>query len=143
MKIIFLDIDWVLVKFNENTNDLNPELVENLKHILNNANADIVISSDRRFDMALLNGVFAKFDIPFISTTRLEEDKIYDFTDHGIITSRENDILEYLKWNKKQIFKYVIIDDLPLKMSNFYKTNSNIGLTREISDKIILFLNKK
>ena len=46
---LFLDIDGVLNRFTSN-NDLDNDLLENLKILLNNLELDIVITSDRRYD---------------------------------------------------------------------------------------------
>jgi len=81
MKIIFLDIDWVLLPQNMNWYDLKLELVNNLKYILKETNTLIVISSDRRYEKKLLDWVFKRHWLTYFNTTRLDDSKFNNFTD--------------------------------------------------------------
>lgn len=135
--LIFLDIDWVIVKYNENNYILDDILVSKLKEIIDKTWAKIIISSDRRFDLELLNSEFTKNNLKYSDTTSLDNE-LKDFTIKWMTKQREEDIIKYI--TKNNISKYVILDDLNLKLDNFYKTNPNIGITNKIKDDIINFL---
>jgi len=177
-KIIFLDIDGVLntplhslddtksipdfKPMDERCYGLNSDLIKNLKHILDETGAKIVVSSSWRHfhDYApYQNGVDWRNvlaercgrkaedlflgDTPSLVTSKMDEDGVSEYTLRG------KEILSWLKDNKHRLgsFRYVVLDDetcdivTVIKKSHVFKTDSRYGLTRELSDKIISFLN--
>jgi hypothetical protein len=154
MDIIFLDLDGVLNVIPQGF-DLygaifHPEFVDNLKYIIEQTGAKIVISSSWRLSgLWYLKNMWEHRNYPgeIIDITP----NLYD-KDHKRIRGEEIDL--WLKQNKKQnISNYVIIDDdsdmLENQLNNFVKTSGNdhkdcidigYGLTKECSEKVIQIL---
>lgn len=136
-KIIFLDIDGVL---NTSNRELDDICLQNLKFIIDSTSAKIVLSSTWRKFEHLLNELefsFQKFKIPrWIDQTPI-------INDIGFNLDRTFEILSWLK-GKINIQNWVAIDDENLSHLNPHNfiTRQRIGLTFEISEKIITFLNK-
>jgi hypothetical protein len=161
-KIIFLDLDGVLRvgycgrdEFGQLFVDY---FVDNLKYIIEQTNAKIVISSDwKSSGLSVLKDMWIKRNLPgeVIDITPNAVDivnfgicEFYDLVDRG------HEIQQYI--NENNIEKYVILDDipdfLPSQMNNYIKTSYNhhhidsidgFGLTRKCAEKAIKILNKK
>ena len=145
MKIIFLDIDGVLNKQDFKVWFIE-EKVQFLKEIVIKTGAKIVISSSWRYNKTVddLKLKFKKFNLP-------QEiiDAVIDFTD--IIhynppkgySQRDKEIVAYIKDHKLE--NYIILDDwywFPEEyLPRLVNTKTNIGLTRELTDKAINLLN--
>jgi HAD domain in Swiss Army Knife RNA repair proteins len=138
MKVLFLDIDGVL-----NSEEyalslgkggmlgINPESVKILDRIIDETGAKIVISSSWRGSSDLLadirNTVGEYIDI----TPRLS----------GI---RGTEVREWLRNHHLEVSRYAILDDDSdfFKYQPLFKTTWKKGLTDEIADKVIEYLNK-
>ena len=138
MRVIFLDVDGVLN--NDESSELTkdywtkPEdcLIKKLKKIVDETDAQIVLSSDWRLDrdeeeedfhyLALVKMLY-KYNLG-----------ILDFTPYLGNVSRGTEISEYLSDHEDEIESFVILDDRcdmePVK-DNLVKTNPRIGLTDE------------
>lgn len=166
MKIIFLDIDWVLIRF-WNTEQirktraekwkgwlitsLNEDLVDNLVGIIKQTNAYIVISSSWRYWlMEILRDEFIK------NWDRLGFDlwnRVISKTPSSLNHWRWNEILtwinEYHKTCKdwEHITNYVAIDDDSFDMKcinrlgKFVHTKTHKWLTKDKTKEVIYILN--
>jgi hypothetical protein len=159
-KIIFLDIDGVLNVYCESRDEFgctfHSHFVDNLKWIIDNTGAKIVISSTWRMDgLDKMRDMWIKRGLPGevidITPTTVVVDnadnEFYDWADRGY---------EIQQWiNDHDIKCYCIIDDnddmLPSQMNNFVQTSSNedhpdcvdigYGLTRKCSEMVVKILN--
>jgi hypothetical protein len=162
MKIIFLDIDWVL-----NSASLNPpkeyqsrqvekaslywsyrmdvfdtQCVENLKLILEKTNAFIVISSAWRTDMEQCKKSFSYDDLDW---GRVFGKTQWPFDER--FPKREDEILAFINSPRTaQIKRFVVLEDEHEMPSieakwNFIRTDWRIWLTREDAMKAIAILN--
>lgn len=139
MKVIFLDIDGVLncrqtIERWDGFIGIDPVLVKNFLRIIDETGAKVVLSSTWRRDqnwrdVMRKNGLTCKF----LGRTNI-----------SYVPKRGTQIKEWLDECKKTIDKYVILDDdtdmLPgqkLFKTDFY----NGGLTEEIAEKVIKYLN--
>lgn len=160
-RIIFLDIDGVLNTgrwFFETNGKVgedgfytfDPVAVENLRKIISETGADIVISSswkcygkDSMLEMWSKRNMPGKvIDVtpdyysdemlPNVSSDSLDIAKLKGF-----------EIAEWLSLHEKSVSQYVIIDDddcvLPAQREHLILTNSDLGITDRIARKIILF----
>ena len=178
LKIIFLDIDGVLntplhsladmKKFpdfkpmDERCYGLNSDLIKNLKYILDETGAKIVVSSswrhfhdyspynkgvDWRDVLAERCGYNPKDlflgDTPSLVTRKMDDEGISEYTLRG------REIKAWIDENKDSLgrFRYAILDDevcdivTVIKKCHVFKTDSSCGLTKEVADKVISFLN--
>lgn len=162
MKIIFLDIDGVLNVIGQGHDQygqiFHKEFVENLRYIIEQTNAKIVLSSTWRFkgidvikqmwiDRNLPGEVI---DITIDSFDLIEEGLFSDFDE----VKRGNEIQRWIDDNIYNIESYVIIDDdtdmLPNQINRFVQTSCNInhidcvdigyGLTKICANKAIRIL---
>ena len=158
-KYIFLDIDGVLNgNHSVDETDLYPFHLNNLKLLLNETNAKIVLSSAwRNFfhkennkiipnridnDGAKLLKEFNKLNIEIFDTTKLG---YYS-------TTKGQEIQEWLDINASKNYKYIILDDeniaLKEQSKNFIKTTfwgtsiEDEGLNEEVLNQAIQLLNK-
>ena len=162
-KIIFLDIDGVLNVYAEGRDEFgstfHKHLEDNLRWIIEETGAKIVISSTWRIDgLKRMQEMWEKRGLPgeVIGVTPTETDVVdsgtcefYDLVDRG------HEIQQYI--NDNGIECYVILDDdndmLPSQRNNFVRTANNIdhpdcvdigyGLTRKCSGRAIEILNSK
>jgi hypothetical protein len=160
-KVIFLDIDGVLnVDYHERDkygNLFHPHFVNNLKRIIKETGAKIVISSSWRFSgFIVMREMWKDRNLPgevigiTDSLNRNDDLSFYERLERGY------EIQDYLN-NHPNIINYVIIDDdsdmLESQMSHFVKTSENhnhpdcidigYGLTNICTDNAIEILNKK
>lgn len=160
-KIIFLDIDGVLnvipKSYDEFGGTFHDNFVNNLKHIIDQTGAKIVISSSWRIDgLETMKKMWHKRNLPgeVIDITPTEIDVVdkgicefYDLVDRG------HEIQLYIDNN--DITNYCIIDDdndmLDSQRDNFVRTANNTthkdcvdigyGLTKQCADEVIKILN--
>lgn len=141
MKIIFLDVDGVLNSFKDRlswTIETDKHL-EILKYIVDKTNAKIIVSSSWRILSGTMNTL----------TKRLNDFgmEVYNQTPQLTFAGRKrgDEIRQWLKENK-EIEKFAILDDesdmREYKNTNLFQTNAEVGLTKEIADKVIEFLNR-
>jgi len=139
-KIIFLDIDWVLNKYS--SDDLNIDfdntLINNLKKIIKETWALIVISSDWKYDMIEL---FQKWPISLPmyidSTEKMYKEK---WTLEEIRVKEIKNWLEYYHSMKYNI-KYIVLDDMKLDIENFIQVDNHTWLTIKNTNDAIDKLN--
>ena len=161
MKIIFLDIDGVLNVYCESRDKFgctfHSNFVDNLKNIIDNTGAKIVISSSWRTDgLDIMKDLWKYRDLPgeVIDVTLHSYDLIrqgkFEFYDD---VERGHEIQDWLD-KHKEVTNYVIIDDdndmLDTQRSNFVRTANNMdhddkvdigyGLTKICSEMAIKIL---
>jgi len=148
VKIIFLDIDGVLnsmdnlnslIKLSRNASDKYGELFDIrccncLDYIISNTNAKIVISSSwKEMGLKRLKEMWIDRKLP---------GEILDIT-KDLKTTRGEEIDNWVNTNNPS--SYLIIDDTPDFFTHHDEriiiTNSESGLTDELSDKAIRILN--
>ncbi len=153
MKVIFLDIDGVLNVYPQGRDEygsmFHGHFVDNLKYIIDQTGADLVISSTWRYSgLEIMKEMWEMRDLP---------GKVIDITPFfkSVHAIRGEEIAEWLRLN--DVDSYVIIDDdtdmLPDQMQNFVRTSDNedhpdcvdigLGLSRICADKAIEILNRK
>lgn len=140
--IIFLDIDGVLNTFNLVRNYgfdyIDNDMVKILKNIVTRTNSKIVLSSTWRkkaTDRVLVKSNLALEGLSFIDCTGIRS-----FDD------RCDEINDWIIENKETISNFIILDDDPdasndALSKHFFQTNGDIGLTNEIAQQAINFLN--
>lgn len=168
MKVIFLDIDWVLIRFWDTPQirktradkkqwwlirELDEDLVKNLINIIQQTNAYIVISSSwRHWLMDVLRDEFYK-----------NWDRLW-FDLWNRVISKTPSWLDYWRWNEiltwlndyhktcktwEHITNWVVIDDDSFDMKRInrlwllVKTETHEWLTKEKAQEVILILNKQ
>lgn len=164
-KILFLDIDGVLntalwygPKDNKAPRDkwgytFDPMSVANLKRIVDETGADIVISSSWKcIGLSELQKMWKSRKLPgrIIDITpdiMTDEDMLdidLDLIDPG--KSCGDEIKKWLSRQENQVSHYAIIDDmyemLPEQQDNLVMTDSETGITDEDADRIIEILNR-
>lgn len=144
MKVIFLDIDGVLVtrksmadSDHHKQSQFDPECVAQLKRILQLTGAVLCISSTWRFHLENLDWELAQHGLPgYIGHTRFDRER----------RLRGEEIDDWMEPIRGSIERYVILDDdsdfLPDQMSHFVKCSMAHGLTAELADKAIGILNE-
>lgn len=149
MKVIFLDVDGVL-----NTDNLLreygysyvcPDRVILLKKIITATDAKIVLSSDwrrRPESRSLIREALKLQDLEFIDCTPIMTRKLSQWIERHLEISTWME-----EYAEEPIDKFAIIDDLcsariPNDPDSFFRTYPHdIGLTNEIANKIIEYLN--
>jgi hypothetical protein len=163
-KVIFLDIDgvlntkWWYTQMDRNTPKdkygyaFDPRSVANLKKILDETRADIVISSSwKSFGLSELEemwqarGLSGKL-IGITPNSVSDEMMLNADLDHmELFHIRGMEIKEWLDKHGKNVSHYVIIDDMdnffPEQKSHFVLTDPEVGITDEDADKAIKILN--
>jgi hypothetical protein len=160
MKVIFLDFDGVLNVISQGHDGFggifHPEFVENLKHILDETCAKLVISSSwRHMGLEKLNMMWEHRGYPgeIIGITPDLWRNVVGEDFHEKM-QRGHEIQAILD-QKPEIINYVILDDdddmLPTQRGNFVMCSNNInhpdcidigyGLTKECTNKAIRILN--
>jgi hypothetical protein len=139
MNLIILDVDGVLNNDHSEQN-FEPRMMNNLRHIVETCNAQIVISSDWRrsgSNLARLRAELIFYGMNFIDTTPIRNGE-----------KRKREIAAYLRENPGWS-KVVILDDLEsagLYKPNqilFIQTDHKLGLTEEDADKAVNFFRKE
>ena len=164
-KVIFLDIDGVLntnrwyTQMETNTPQdkygyaFDPKAVTNLKRIVAETGADIVISSSWKcMGLSQMEDMWEDRNLPGkiigITPNSISDEMLLnaDIDSIELFHIRGEEIKEWLTKYGKQVSNYAIIDDmdnmLPEQQSHFVKTNPEVGITAEDADKIITILKK-
>jgi len=159
MRIIFLDIDGVLNVIPQGHDEygaiFHPHFVDNLKRIVDETGAKIVISSSWRHSGFLaMKEMWAFRNLPGefldITPSHIDMDRNLPFMER---LERGSEIQEWLD-NHPEVTSYVILDDdtdmLPSQIDNFVQTSENhdhrdkidygYGLTEICTDKAIKIL---
>lgn len=133
---LFLDIDGILNKFNSN-NDLDDDLVNNLKYLLEEIKFKIILTSDRRFDWEEFKNLWINAWLEmFHDTTEINCDNLSS-DNNKLSEIRTREIKNYIKKHNIKNY-YIILDDLDLNFEkNFYKINPYKGLEKSIVNLII------
>ena len=165
-KIIFLDIDGVLntqlwyTQMDRNTYidkygyAFDPNAVANLKRIVEETGADIVISSSWKcMGLTQMEDMWNERNLPGkiigITPNSVSDELLLhaDIDSMELFHIRGEEIKEWLSKHGKRVSNYAIIDDmdnmLPEQQSHFVQTNPEIGITKEDSEKAIKILNKE
>lgn len=163
-KIIFLDIDGVLnsqywyTQMERNTPRdkygyaFDPNAVANLKRIIDETGADIVISSSwKSFGFTDLENIWQERCLPGtvigITPNSVSDELLLnaDLDKMELFHIRGEEIKEWLSKHGKNVSNYVIIDDvdnmLPEQQKHFIQTNPEMGLTEDIALLAINILN--
>jgi len=135
MKVLFLDVDGVLnMEASGGLKTLNRNRLKLLEEIINTSGCKIVVSSSWRKDAAYLNRLHRVLNYRGISV-------------HGVTPILDQKRgYEIKSWLEKhnEVTHYAIVDDnndmLESQQSYFVQTDSNIGLTKDVVDKIIHIL---
>lgn len=163
MKVIFLDIDGVLNVYPQGRDRFgsifHQHFVDNLKKIIDETGAKIVVSSTWRFaGLKIMQEMWDERSLPgeVIGITRdcnqLVGEGKFEFFDH---VERGHEIQEWLE-DHPEIERYVILDDdndmLENQRGNFVRTANNInhpdcvdigyGLTAICAERAIRILNQ-
>lgn len=162
-KVIFLDIDgvlntgWWYSQMDRNTPKdkygyaFDPISVANLKKILDETGAEIVISSSwKSFGLTELETMWHDRGLPgrligITPNTVSDELLLNADLDHmELFSVRGMEIKEWLDKYGKKVRHYVIIDDmdnmLPEQKSHFVQTNPEVGITDKNADEAIMML---
>lgn len=163
MKVIFLDIDgvlntgWWYTQMDRNTPKdkygyaFDPNAVANLKKIIDETGADIVISSSwKSFGLSELEEMWMDRGLPGkligITPNSVSDEMLLnaDLDHMELFSIRGIEINEWLIKHEKRVSQYVIIDDmdnmLPEQQSHFVQTNSEVGITNENAERAINIL---
>jgi len=164
-KIMFLDIDGVLnTKWWYTQMDRNsprdqygyafdPKAVANLKRIVEETGAGIVISSSwKSFGFSELEEMWTDRGLPGkligVTPNSVSDELLLDADIDSIelFHIRGEEIKEWLTKHGKNVSNYAIIDDmdnmLPEQQSHFVHTNPEVGITEEDAEKAIAIINK-
>ena len=162
-RIIFLDIDgvlntkWWYTQMNRNTPKdkygyaFDPKAVANLKRIVEETGADIVISSSwKSFGFSELEEMWTDRGLPGkligITPNSVSDELLLeaDIDSIELFHIRGEEIKEWLTKHGKQVSHYAIIDDmdnmLPEQQPHFVHTNPEVGITKEDAEKAIEIL---
>ena len=163
-KVIFLDIDgvlntkWWYTQMDRNTPKdkygytFDPRSVANLKKIIDETGADIVISSSwKSFGLSELEEMWQNRELPGklidITPNSVSDEMLLnaDLDHMELFHIRGMEIKEWLDKHGNNVSHYVIIDDmdnfLPDQQPYFVRTDPEAGITEEDADKVIRFLN--
>lgn len=161
-KIIFLDIDGVLntcwwerkMSIDKYGYAFDPKAVANLKRIVEETGADIVISSSWKcMGLTQMEEMWNDRNLPGkiigITPNSVSDELLLhaDIDSMELFHIRDEEIKEWLTKHGKRVSNYAIIDDmdnmLPEQQSHFVQTNPEVGITKEDSEKAIKILNKE
>ena len=106
MKVIFLDFNGVLDTY-DNMDEINPINLQRLKHIVNETNAKIVISSSLK-NSYYYTGHLSSHLLSIIKELEKEQIEVIDITPKA--TNREKEIELYLQTHP-EVENFCIIDD--------------------------------
>lgn len=160
-KYLFLDIDGVLVNDYYNYRDeygmlFAPECVKQLRNIIENTNAKIIISSTwKEYGIKFLNELWQErympgkiHDLtPSLTMTYYMDNKTKESFSLPETHSKGLEINAWLEMNASGYYNYCIIDDecffLAQQLQHHIQTNSREGLTALDAEKVIQMLNSK
>ena len=170
MKVIFLDIDGVLNSENSLMEDdsLEEDLILNLKEIIKNTKAEIILSSSWRVLFNSLRRLMDRLGKVGLHISGLTPDGVswkwienqnlkpsakyrdtytnWEGKKIDITTDRGAEIFKWLS-DHKEVETFVILDDEDFDIKNYFpneliKTNFKTGLSKEDVKKAINILNK-
>lgn len=129
----------------------DPNAVSNLKYILDQTGADIVISSSwKSFGFSELEEMWEERGLPGkligITPNSVSDEMLLnaDLDNMELFSIRGMEIKEWLSKKGRSISHYAIIDDmdnmLPEQQSHFVKTDPEIGITKENADQVIAII---
>ena len=129
----------------------DPNAVSNLKKILDQTGADIVISSSwKSFGYSELEEMWEERGLPGkligITPNSVSDEMLLnaDLDNMELFSIRGMEIKEWLSKKGRSISHYAIIDDmdnmLPEQQSHFVKTDPEIGITKENADQVIAII---
>lgn len=162
-KVIFLDIDgvlntkWWYTQMDKNTPKdkydyaFDPNAVANLKRIIDETGADIVISSSwKSFGFSELEDMWQERGLPGkligITPNSVSDEMLLNADlDHiELFSIRGTEIKEWLTKNGRHVSQYAIIDDmdnmLPEQQSHFVKTDPEMGISKDNVNQAIQIL---
>jgi hypothetical protein len=165
-KVIFLDIDGVLntgrwhcqAKGEELQDEygykFDPKAVANLKRIVDETGADIVISSTwKSFGFSELEEMWKDRGLPGklvgLTPNSVSDEMLLevDIDSIELFHIRGAEIKEWLTKHGKRVSNYIIIDDmdnmLPEQQPHFVHTNPEVGITEHDADMTINILNRE
>lgn len=140
MNVLFLDVDGVLNSY-QSSKQLDDSMIYHLGRIVSKINLKIVLSSTWR----LYSDSLVELEV------RLAKDgiSIFDTTVHLVpakmsipSVERHFEIQEWLDRHKVEKFAILDDDNKANIEGHFFKTDPNIGLTKEIADSIINYFLK-
>ncbi len=166
-KIIFLDIDGVLnterqhdrcvdegVAYADNFGyAFDPIAVINLKKIIDDTGADIVISSSWKFwGLSTMQKLWASRDLPgriIDVTPNTVSDELLleiDLSYMELPAGKGSEIKEWLDTKGSEVTHYAILDDVPDMLSeqesHFVQIDPRVGITEEDAQKVTEILAK-
>ena len=129
----------------------DPNAVSNLKYILDQTGADIVISSSwKSFGFSELEEMWEERGLPGkligITPNSVSDEMLLnaDLDNMELFSIRGMEIKDWLSKKGRSISHYAIIDDmdnmLPEQQSHFVKTDPEIGITKENADQVIAII---
>lgn len=164
-KILFLDIDGVLNTERQHDHCVeagaayvdnfgyafDPVAVANLKKIVDETGADIVISSSWKFwGFSTMQKLWTRRDLPGqvidITPNTVSDELLLsvDLSFMELPAGKGSEIKEWLSDNGNQVTRYAILDDvpdmLPEQQSHFVQTDPRVGITEDDADKVISIL---
>lgn len=163
-KVLFLDIDGVLnterqqdrckeagLSYADNFGyAFDPVTVANLKRIVDETGADIVISSSWKvWGLNTMQKLWTNRGLPgkvINVTPNTESDELMLSVDLDMMlpAGKGSEIKEWLETNGSQVTHYAILDDmddmLPEQQSHFVQTDPTIGITEDDAQKAIAIL---
>jgi hypothetical protein len=164
-KVIFLDIDGVLntklwyTQMERNTPKdkygytFDPKAVANLKRIVEETGADLVVSSSWKcMGLSQIEEMWRDRSLPGkiigITPNSVSDEMLLnaDIDSIELFHIRGEEIKQWLTKYGKQVSNYAIIDDmdnmLSEQQSRFVHTNPEVGITEEDAQKTIEILNR-
>ena len=164
-KVIFLDIDGVLNTERQHDRCVNlgadqvdnfgyafdPVAVANLKRIVDETGADIVISSSWKFwGLSTMQKLWVNRELPGklidVTPNNVSDEMLLsvDLDLMELPAGKGSEIKEWLETKGQQVTHYAILDDLPdmlpEQQSHFVQTDPRVGITKDDAEKIIEIL---
>ena len=132
----------------------DPNSVANLKRIVEDTGAEIVISSSWKcMGLSQMEDMWRDRNLPGriigITPNSVSDEMLLnaDIDSIELFHIRGEEIKEWLMKHAKRVSSYAIIDDmdnmLPEQQSHFVQTNPEVGITEGDADTIITILNKE
>lgn len=166
-RILFLDIDGVLNTERQHNRCVcngvaqvdgfgyafDPEAVANLKRIVKQTGADIVISSSWKFwGLDAMQRMWERRDLPGkvidVTPNNVSDEMLLsvDLEYMDIPAGKGSEIKEWMTTKGQQVTHYAILDDLPDMLpeqeSHFVQTDPRIGMTKDNAEQVISILTK-
>ena len=164
-KILFLDIDGVLNTERQHDRcvetgaayvdnfgyDFDPVAVANLKKIVDETGADIVISSSWKFwGLSTMQKLWDSRGLPGkildVTPNNVSDELLLsvDLSRMDMPAGKGSEIKEWLSASGQNVIHYAILDDvpdmLPEQQSHFVQTDPRIGITQDDVNKVISIL---